>query len=316
MPEDIDPLDKLTDFYANQTNIAFMDTEGMGYQTEYGQNYDTVTILPHTIIAENVFLVVVDRLNPEDVRSMIQRLADSAQNVQGTLPHRGGKLFGKFTIVVNKAQNIEHSDQEELEELKKENPSLINTINEYFTHGPNVVLLPALKWNYGEEPDFSAEGFYLTYEHIETAHPNLRDRMFYGLHKLANLIVWGVPNRFDYSIGCENFESMLETLYKLTTEDIIDLDDINYDWLLHDAKIQLEQLVSSFKITSVGLSSDVLTSVCPQSDDRLKTCFKHSVELEIERQRELWLEEIINIFPKGYDDLVAFLGKLFTLADS
>ena len=40
----------------------FIDTEGVGYEggTD-GTSYDTVTILPHMLISENVFLVVRDR---------------------------------------------------------------------------------------------------------------------------------------------------------------------------------------------------------------------------------------------------------------
>ena len=52
-------------FCENSTgNLAFFDTEGLDYQTELGENYDIVTVLPHTLIAETVFLVVRDRLNP------------------------------------------------------------------------------------------------------------------------------------------------------------------------------------------------------------------------------------------------------------
>ena len=47
-------------------NLAFFDTEGLDYQTELGDNYDLVTVLPHTLIAENVFLVVKDRLHPNE----------------------------------------------------------------------------------------------------------------------------------------------------------------------------------------------------------------------------------------------------------
>ena len=54
-------------FCLNSTgNLAFFDTEGLDYQTELGDNYDMVTVLPHTLIAENVFLVVRDRLNPNE----------------------------------------------------------------------------------------------------------------------------------------------------------------------------------------------------------------------------------------------------------
>ena len=47
-------------------HFCFFDTEGLDYQTELGDNYDMITVLPHTLIAENVFLVVRDRLNPNE----------------------------------------------------------------------------------------------------------------------------------------------------------------------------------------------------------------------------------------------------------
>ena len=48
-----------------------MDTEGLNYQTKLGVNYDIVTITPNTLIAENVFLVVNDRLKPKEVMDLI-----------------------------------------------------------------------------------------------------------------------------------------------------------------------------------------------------------------------------------------------------
>ena len=35
--------------FTNKSNLAFIDTEGLDYQTSYGPNYDVVTILPHLI---------------------------------------------------------------------------------------------------------------------------------------------------------------------------------------------------------------------------------------------------------------------------
>lgn len=67
--EEIDNLPSLPDIQIqNETsgNLAFLDTEGLDYQTELGENYDIVTILPHTLASENVFLVVRDRLNPAE----------------------------------------------------------------------------------------------------------------------------------------------------------------------------------------------------------------------------------------------------------
>ena len=87
-------------------NLAFFDTEGLDYQTELGQNYDIVTVLPHTLIAENVFLVVRDRLNPNEVKDLIDRLAEAAKRTDGTFTFRNEKLFGNLIIIVNKCQVI------------------------------------------------------------------------------------------------------------------------------------------------------------------------------------------------------------------
>ena len=64
--EFIPPLPDMTFCKNGTSHLAFFDTEGLDYQTELGKNYDIVTVLPHTLIAENVFLVVSDRLNPNE----------------------------------------------------------------------------------------------------------------------------------------------------------------------------------------------------------------------------------------------------------
>ena len=73
-----------------------------------GDNYDVVTILPHATVSENVILVVRDRLNANEVKEVIDKLAKAAEKTRGTLSFRNGKLFGHFTIVVNKCQVIGH----------------------------------------------------------------------------------------------------------------------------------------------------------------------------------------------------------------
>ena len=223
MPSNIPLLNNLSNYYENETNLAFLDTEGLDYQTELGDNYDVVTLLPHTVIAENVFLIVRDRVNPAEVIEVIEKLATAAERTNGTLSYRDGKLFGRFTIIVNKSQDISKSDEEELQLLKQSNPSLINRIEHFFTYGPEIILLPFLQWNYEDEPDFNEDGFYIDYELIRLAHPPRRDRMLYGLHKIADFILRGISIKPDYSISCESFETMLQQLYSMTTEDVIDI---------------------------------------------------------------------------------------------
>ena len=100
-----------------------------------------------------------------------------------------------------------------METLIENNPSLIKQIDQYFNTGPKVVLLPNLQWDYAQIPDFNAEGFYLDYDHIQSAHPPLRDRMLYGLNKIAFFINAGVSHEESYFINCENFENLIENVY-------------------------------------------------------------------------------------------------------
>ena len=100
-----------------------------------------------------------------------------------------------------------------MESLIENNPSLIKQIHQYFNTGPQVILLPVLQWNYEQMPDFNEDGFYLDYNHIETAHPPLRDRMLYGLNKIAFHINSGVSEEESYFINCENFENLIENVY-------------------------------------------------------------------------------------------------------
>ena len=102
--ENIPPLSNMEYCYNATGNLAFFDTEGLDYQTELGDNYDIVTVLPHTLIAENVFLVLRDRLNPNEVKDLIDRLAEAAKNTDGTFTFRNGKLFGSLILIVNKSQ--------------------------------------------------------------------------------------------------------------------------------------------------------------------------------------------------------------------
>ena len=114
---------------------------------------------------------------------------------------------------LNPLQDISTSDEAALESLIENNPSLIKQIHQYFNTGPQVILLPVLQWNYEQMPDFNEDGFYLDYDHIEAAHPPLRDRMLYGLNKIAFSINSGVSDEESYFINCENFENLVENIY-------------------------------------------------------------------------------------------------------
>ena len=105
--ETIPPLPDMTFCHNMAGHFAFLDTEVFGeeqYQTEPAENYDIVTAFPHNLISENVILVVRDRLNPNEVKELIDRLAEAAKKTEGTFTFRNGKLFGNLIIVVNKCQ--------------------------------------------------------------------------------------------------------------------------------------------------------------------------------------------------------------------
>ena len=57
-------------------------------------------------------------------------------------------------------------------------------------------------------------GFYLNYDHILLAHPPLRDRMLYGLGRLAQIMNDGVSKEDSYFMRCYNFEQLLEQMYQ------------------------------------------------------------------------------------------------------
>lgn len=109
--------------------------------------------------------------------------------------------------------DISTSDEEATDFLFNNYPSLISQIQKYFTAGPQVILLPHLQWDFAAMPDFNEEDFYLDYDHIQAAYPPLRDRMLYGLNKIAFSIISGVSEEESYFINCENFENLIDNLY-------------------------------------------------------------------------------------------------------
>ena len=183
----------------------FVDTEGLDHQTEFGDNYDMVTILPHILLSQNVFLVISERINPNEIEQLIEKMVDAAEQTNGTFAFRNGKIFGNLFIVINKAQDITVSDEEILQNLKLNNPSMILTINRHFETGPAIIVLPSLPDNC--RPDE------ITYESIRTCPDDLQKRMFYGLHKVTTLSLAGQSSSEEYFITCENYEPFLQSLY-------------------------------------------------------------------------------------------------------
>lgn len=99
----------------------------------------------------------------------------------------------------------------------------------------------------------------------------------------------------------------------MTTEDSIDLEDLDYDWQLLEAKVALENFVKNFKIQDIGLSLDVLHLVCPEADEKLVNCFNSYTNDQLILYYNACLSYIDEIFPKGMNDLIEFLGKFIIM---
>ena len=56
-------------------------------------------ITPSVLIAENVFLVVNDRLKPSEVTNQISKFSKAAEKARGGFAHRNNKIFGRLVIV-------------------------------------------------------------------------------------------------------------------------------------------------------------------------------------------------------------------------
>ena len=46
-----------------------------------------------------------------------------------------------------------------------------------------------------------------------SSHPPVRDRMFYGLNRIAYFVNFGVSDEEAYFIRCNNFEELIEKIY-------------------------------------------------------------------------------------------------------
>lgn len=64
--------------------------------------------------------------------------------------------------------------------------------------------------------------------------------------------------------------------FKATTEEIIDVGDLDYEWQLSEATQKLENFVKSFQLYKIGLSDPVLNDVCPEANDDLFSCINSS----------------------------------------
>ena len=95
----------------------------------------------------------------------------------------------------------------------------------------------------------------------------------------------------------------------VTTEDSINLEDLDFDWQLSEATKELENFVKAFTPKSIGLTDKVLHSVCPEANHELIECFDSYAENQLLLFYNECLLFIDEIFPRGKGNLIEVLGK-------
>ena len=96
-----------------------------------------------------------------------------------------------------------------------------------------------------------------------------------------------------------------------TTEDVIDIGDLDYEWQLTQASEKLKDYVTTFQLYKIGLNDDVSSNVCPEANIELYECMKATSSDNVQAFYEECLNYIDEIFPKGHQDLKSLLGKIY-----
>ena len=102
---------------------------------------------------------------------------------------------------------------------------------------------------------------------------------------------------------------ILINIHLATSENVIDIDDLNYEWQLQEAQDKLELFVKSFDMKSIGLTNEVWNEVCPEANKELFDCFSSQTNQNVEQFYEECLHYIDDIFQKGSQDLIEILGN-------
>ena len=100
--------------------------------------------------------------------------------------------------------------------------------------------------------------------------------------------------------------------FKATTEDAIDIGDIDYEWQLTEASKKLESFVQKFALYQIGLTNDVAEKVCPESNIELYGCIESTIEEYVQLFYQDCIDYIVEIFPRGRTDLKTILGNFTT----
>ena len=142
--------------------------------------------------------------------------------------------------MINKCQERNLRAETVLHELHENHFALIDIIDQYFQSGPEIIVLPDLQWDYDRMPNFQADNFFLTYDHIRSAQTRSSRKMMKGLIQIQNII----KSTKTFTLPCDSFEDEFSKLYSLTTENEIAVELLDYRWTLMKAKIELRDFVA------------------------------------------------------------------------
>ena len=102
---------------------------------------------------------------------------------------------------------------------------------------------------------------------------------------------------------------MSKHLHLATTEDVIDIGDLDYEWQLLESSRKLEESLTSFQLSKIGLNDDVSTKVCAEANMELYKCIESTTDYNVQDFYQECLDYINDIFPKGADELKQILGN-------
>ena len=96
-------------------------------------------------------------------------------------------------------------------------------------------------------------------------------------------------------------------MFLATTEDVIDIGDLDYEWQLTEASKKLETFVKSFELYKIGLSEALWSNVCPEANIELFECIEGETQSNVDAFYQECLDYIDEIFKKGAEDLKQIL---------
>jgi hypothetical protein len=92
---------------------------------------------------------------------------------------------------------------------------------------------------------------------------------------------------------------------------VIDINALDYEWQLIEAKKKLQKYVQNFKLSDIGLTNDLMVDFCPEAEPELVDCVQEQATLKTSQFHEEAVSYIDLIFPRGTDDMIIYLGENF-----